>query len=264
MGTVFTKPIKEITQCHYDVHPYRDAFYKRNRPCYLLSCTFFYLLILTILSGLLYTSSSNGDDINSGLSDNFVNNLSSLFRLNRTTIIKDIKNIYPSDLELSISRNQITANQPFPICIAAPKFLMPILQSPSLDDLNKNKNKHASSSNIDDIKKAHDTLGEDMFKKRANNWLKAPSFFKDDKLQNLEDDPLLDLKIEEMWHSVIGYRLDPQCFIRIDPSSSQIINRLKEADVDPSTFQTVICSDQNVKHLYILVGCITNNYEYIS
>ena len=237
-------PTKEIISCHYDVHPYRDAFYRRNSPCYLLCCSFLIVLLLTILSGLLFTSSS--DNIDPGLSDNFVTNLASLFKLDRTTIVTDTKEIYPSDLKFSISPHKITANKPFPICIKAPKFLMPLLQTPTNNALNQKK--HASS-NIDEIKKAHENLEEDMFKKRAKNWLKAPAFFKDDqnsKLQDLEDDPLLDIKIEEMWQSFIGYRLDPECFIRIDPSSSKILKRLERDNVDLSTHQNIICSDTNV------------------
>ena len=178
-GAAFTIPTKEIISCHYDVHPYRDAFYRRNNPRHLLCCSFLIVLFLTILSGLLFTSSS--DNMNPGLSDNFVTNLGSLFKLNRTTIVSDTKEIYPSDLEFSISPHKITANKPFPICIKAPKFLMPLLQTPTNDELNQNK--HAST-NIDDIKKAHGNLEEELFKNRRTDWLTAPSFFKDDQNRN--------------------------------------------------------------------------------
>ena len=231
--------VKEIALCHYDVQPYRDAFHRRNRPCHLLCFAFLLLFALTIVSGLMLSSSS--DLSTSPVMDTLLNDLLKLTELNRSTILTDTKNIFAPDLQLTVTHNRITANKQFPLCFAAPHFLMPLLQTQSKDTIQSNDN-----TDIDSIRKSYYDMSEDFLLNK--DWLKPPSFFGDDnahKNNDMSEDPFADMRIEDLWKSLIGYELDPQCFIRIDQSSNEILRKMESANVEPSERQQMMCSSKH-------------------
>eukprot|EP01084_Bolivina_argentea_P065015 118522_1 len=219
---------KEMICCHYSVQPYRDAFHGRNRPHYLLCYSFLLLFALSHI-WFMYMFRSSCD------SCKIIDDLFSFTQINRTTILTDTKKIYPTNLTLSIQPYKITSNKPFPICFAAPQFLMPLLQTKSMDNI----------GNCTDTSSKKD-------------WLKLPSFFggnnnenNDNKCKTIEfdiDDPFANMRSEDLWQSVLGYQLDPQCIIRIDTSANAILKKMENANIEPSQTHQMLCNIKNNAH----------------
>ena len=229
-----------VIHSHYDVKPYRKAFHDRNHPLQALCLALLTWTVLTILFGLssFYLPI---DDL--GILYYIGQEMSTLASLNRSRIVTDFKEIYPPDLSMSITPDAITANQAFPICFPAPKFLMPLFKSPEpvVDE---------TMSEIDEIKKAtmHSMDSHIPSSDIMDSFLRSFNPLTSTESTNTEINTL-DIRMEDIWSSLLGFPVDPNCLIRIDQSMTSLLDSTivndgdSKVEMDEISKHRILCSN---------------------